>query len=169
MVLAGPKREWLIVLGAVLLGAGLLFFTRGRSWSGGERVSLAITLITSDRHDLACALEQDVMGLSCAFREPERPAVPPAAASELLAPYMTPDRRMLLVPGLFEQPALSARYDREKPTGRARQRLKRFVATCQMELVSKVPQAKVRFGKRGNWDQVSDVWVAKPSGCTVSD
>jgi hypothetical protein len=168
-VLAGPKREWLVVLGALVVGAGLLFFTRGRAFSGGEHVSLQITLITSDRHELACGLDHPVAGLRCAFGADGQPVTPAPEKGQLLAPYMTPDRRLLLVPALFEQPALSARYDREVPTGRPRQRLKRFVATCQMELLAKVPQAKVRFGKRGNWDQISDVWVARPASCTVSD
>ncbi len=82
---------------------------------------------------------------------------------------MTLDRRLVLVPALFEQPALSARYDREPPTGRNARRLKRFVATCQVELLTKVPKVEVRFGKRGRWDSMSDVWVAKPDTCSVKD
>jgi len=168
-MLAGPKTEWLVVLGALVLGAGLLFLTRGGPQGGGDGVSLRITLITSDRHDLACALDDAVAGLRCAYRSDGTAVEPVPAADQLLAPYMTPDRRLLLVPGLFEQPAITARYDQEKPIGRPRQRLKRFVATCQMQLLTKVPQAKVRFGKRGNWDQVADTWIAKPTNCSVSD
>lgn len=168
-MLGGPKRQWLFVLGALVLGAGLLLFTRGRAFGGGERVSLQLTLITSDRNDLDCALDDEVAGFRCGYRSNGERATPPPDKGKTLAPYMTPDRRLLLVPGLFELPALSARYDREKPTGRSRQRLKRFLATCQMQLVTKVPKAQVRFGKRSKWDPVQDTWLAKAESCTVSD
>jgi len=168
-MLGGSKREWLIVLGAVVLGAGLLLFTRGRPFGVSDRVTVKITLITADRGDLDCALDQEVSGLRCAFLGNTTAVSPPPPPEQLLAPYMTPDRRMLLVPALFEEPALQARYDRERPVGRPKHRLKRFVATCQVHLLTKVPKLKVRFGKRSNWGDATDAWVAKPESCTVAD
>ena len=168
-MLAGPKKEWTVVFGALALGGLILAFGRGHTYSRGEHVPVKLTLITADRGDLDCALDGAIEGLSCAFRGDATAVSPPPLPQQLLAPYMTPDRRLLLVPGLFEQPALQARYDREKPVGRPKHRLKRFIATCQVELVAKVPKLRVRFGKRSKWGDAADAWVAKPESCTVSD
>jgi len=168
-MLAGPKREWVIVSAALALGGLILLFGRGHAYSRGETVPVRITLITADRGDLDCALDQAFDGLRCAFHGDATAVSPPPPAEQMLAPYLTPDRRLLLVPGLFEQPALVARYEQEKPIGRPKHRLKRFIATCQVELIAKVPKVRVRFGKRNAWGDAADAWVAKPKSCTVSD
>jgi len=166
-VLAGPKREWYVVIGALAVGAGLLSFGRGRPFGEADRVPVKITLITADRGDLDCALDQEIAGFRCGHVGNTTAASPAPAKEQLLAPYMTPDRRLLLVPGLFEQPALSERYDRERPTGRPKHRLKRFIASCEVKLLEKVPALKVRFGKRNAWGDAKDAWVAQPLSCTV--
>jgi len=168
-MLSGPKREWQIVLLAMAFGAVILAFGRGRAFTKTDVVEVQITLITADRGDLDCGLDQSIQGLSCGFRSDGAAVTPPPALEARLAPYMTPDRRLLLVPGLFEQPALSERYDRERPTSRPKHRLKRFIAKCQMELLTKVPKVKVRFGKRNPWGDAGDAWVAKPRSCSVQD
>jgi hypothetical protein len=167
-MLGASRREWLVVVGALALGAALLLLSRGRPLADTKRVSVAVTLITSDRHEVACALDGEVLGFRCGYGSNHERVNPPPSKEKLLGPYVSVDRHVVLVPALFEQPEILARYEREPPRSKARSRLVRFTATCQVDLLTRVPKVDVRFG-RGKWSTENDVWLAKAHSCSVKD
>jgi hypothetical protein len=132
-------------------------------------VPAAITLITSDREDLACGMDRSVGAWRCGFSASGEARNPPAAGEDVLAPYLTVSRAMFLVPGLFDQPALAARYRAEPPAGVARSNLRRFVASCRLRLRERVRTVSVRWERTAEWQPASDAWVADVVGCRVDD
>lgn len=157
--------RWLIVAIAAIV-AGSLWSWHGKT-AGQKTVDAPITLVTSDREDLACALGKAVGQYKCEFRAAGQPWPEAPAAKDKLAPYFTTNRQMFLIPGLFEQPALAARYHSEPPTGKPRDQLKRFVAHCQLHLVEKVDAFQTRWMTNGVFGPADGAWVAEPHDCKI--
>ena len=157
--------RWLII-GIAAIVAGSLWSWRGKS-AAQKTVDAPITLITSDREDLACALGKAVGQYKCEFRAPGQAWPEAPAAKDKLAPYFTTDRQMFLIPGLFEQPALAARYKSDPPTGKPRDQLKRFVARCHLHLVEKVDAFQTRWATGTPFGPADGAWVAEPEDCKV--
>ena len=164
-----PQSVAWLVIGLAALIAWPLGSWRGRSWEPGQVVSAAITLITSDREDLACGMDRSVGARRCAFSASGEARNPPVRGDHVLAPYLTVSRAMFLVPALFDQPALAARYQAEPPAGVARNDLRRFVASCQLRLRERVPALAVRWERTAPWQPAGDAWVAEVVGCRVDD
>ncbi|HEY4188337.1 MAG TPA: hypothetical protein VGP07_24905 [Polyangia bacterium] len=159
--------KWLVV-GIAAIVAGSLWSWRGKV-GGAKPVDAPITLVTSDREDLACALDRAIGKYKCEFSAPGQRWSDAPAAKDRLAPYFTVDRQLYLVPGLFEQPALAARYQSESPQGRPRDKLRRFVARCKLRLVEKVDGLKTRWLVGGNFGPSDGAWVAEPEDCKVTN
>lgn len=162
------RREWLLVGLAALL-AWPIWTWRGKWDREGAVVDADITLITSDRDDLACAMPRAVKGLRCELESADRAWVAQPSRAEMLAPYFTTDRRMYLIAGLFEQPALKARVQAEPPEGRPRDSLRRFTAQCKLRLVEKAAKFDVRWERGQPWNPAGDAWVGTPITCRVLD
>jgi hypothetical protein len=162
------RREWLVIIVAAVVAVPLWNW-RGTWNQPGMTTSATITLVTSDREDLACALGRRVDGYRCGFQGNTEPWGDPPAPAQTLAPYMTVNRQMYLVPALFEQPAIAARYQQEPPANIPRERLKRFEAICTLRLREKVDQFKVRWEAGGSWGSADAAWMAEPSDCRVKD
>jgi len=163
-----PKPQvvrWLII-GIAAIVAGSLWSWRGKT-AAQKTVEAPITLITSDREDLACAMGKAVGQYKCQFRAAGQPWPEAPAAKDKLAPYFTTDRQMFLIPGLFEQPALAARYKSEPPTGKPRDQLKRFVARCHLRLVEKVEGFQTRWMSDATFGPGDAAWVAEPQDCKI--
>ena len=126
-----------------------------------------ITLVTSDRENLSCALDRTVGPYRCRFRAPGRLWPEPSPPKDLLAPYVTLGRQVFLVPGLFEMPDLSARRTAEEQANVPPERLRRFVARCKLRLVERIEQLQTRWSERGNWGRQDGVWIAEPISCKV--
>jgi hypothetical protein len=159
-------REWLVVVVA-FAAAWPLWNWRGGVNRPGAVVDAPITLITSDRENLSCALDHSIGRLRCRFRAPGRPWPEPPQRSELLAPYVTVEKQIFLVPGLFEEPALVARYAQESPANVPRDGLRRFVARCKLRLVERVDEVQARWSEGWDWGPQRGVWVARPIACEV--
>ncbi len=166
-----PRRtrpiEWLVVAIATV-AAVALFNARGH-YGPGTIVDAPITLVTSDRNDLGCAARAAFGRYRCGYQAADRPWPDPPAPADLLAPYYTGDRRLFLIPGLFEQPAVAARYRREIPTGRSRASLRRFVADCKVRLLTRAEGFEVRWVRGDGWHPSGPGWVAAPVRCSVQD
>ena len=167
----GPNAQfWLVVVGVVI--AGMLWGYRGSHskvapavMQTGSVVDAPITLVTADRHELACAMQGDIAGCKCAWSEPStKNSVDPV---HTLAPYMTTAGQLFLVAGLFEQPQVSLRYDRERPDGRKREELRRFTATCKLKLMGEAPEVRLQFSQGSPWGESVRAWVGVPSECTT--
>lgn len=162
------RSEWLVLTIAALI-AWPVWSYRGERHHSGDIVDAAITLITADRNQLSCASRRAFGTYRCETRAPGRAWPNPPAAAEQLAPYNTTDGQFFLVPGLFEQPALAARYAQEPPEHVAIKRLHRFVARCKLRLVRAVRRVQVRWLRKARWGDGPQGWVAEPVTCQVSD
>ena len=160
------RQEWLVIVAAAVLAVPLWTW-RGRWNQPGATTSETITLVTSDREDLACAFDRRVGDYRCGFQSTTEPWPDPPAAARTLAPYMTINRQMFLLPALFDQPAIAARYQQEPPGNVPRARLKRFEVVCTLRLREKVDQFKVRWERTGTWGSADAAWVAEPTDCRL--
>jgi hypothetical protein len=103
----------------------------------------------------------------CAWSEPDSKREPLPAAERVLAPYLTTSGQLFLIAGLFEQPAVAQRYERENPAGRKREELRRFTASCKLKLLGEV-DARMQFAPGSPWGAPQKAWAASPVQCQVS-
>lgn len=167
---AEPKNrriEWSLVVVAALAAVPLWLWRGGGG--PGTVIEVPLTLVTADKHALTCALNRPVGRYRCAFSAPDAAWPTPPSPADTLTQYLTTERRLLLIPGLFEQPALRARYESERPQGRRLSELHRFTATCRVRLLEKVQWVHTRWAKRGKWDRSEGAWVVEPLGCTTQE
>ena len=163
---------WLVVAGVIV--AAILWGYRGDPskapppvLQAGRVLDAPITLVTADRNDLACAMPKDIQGYGCAWtdsatRNPSQPA-----ADHLVAPYLTTTGQTYLVAGLFEQPSVAKRYERERPEGRKREELRRFVAQCKLRLIAESPEVRLQFAPSSPWSDPTRAWIAVPEDCSI--
>jgi hypothetical protein len=125
-----------------------------------------ITLVTADRNDLDCAAKAGVGDYQCAFSDEHTSRT--VDERNKLRPFMTTDRRLFLIPGLFFEPAIDARYKTEPPN-KPRSQLKRFSAKCEIKVVGMAEDAKARWAPDGEWEPSSKIPVATVSGCQIAE
>jgi hypothetical protein len=128
------------------------------------RPSTDITLVTSDRADLACASQASLQGFQCGFTD----QTTRWAGDEQfqLQPVYTTDRRLYLVPGLFSEPAIRARYQFESPD-RPRDQLKRFTADCQLRVIGTLTGVRTRWVADSSWSDPQEIEVGTISNCKI--
>ncbi len=161
------KRGLMIFAGLAVVTI-IVWAVVGRGGSGrGGTVRAEITLVTTDRDDLACASDKSVGQYRCEFRAPGSPWPNAPAAADRLAGYFTVDQKLYVIPGLFEQPALAKRYADEEQRHLARDQRPRFVASCQLKLVDHLKDFQTRWLKTGEWNHQDDAWVATASDCQL--
>jgi hypothetical protein len=169
----GERTQFgLVVVGLIL--AAVLWGYRGSpsavpapALEPGGIVDAPVTLVTADRHELACAMPDTIQGYACAWSGPDGKREPLPAPERVLAPYLTTSGRLFLIAGLFEQPAVSQRYERESPAGRKREELRRFTASCKLKLLGEV-EARAQFASGSPWGELQRVWAAAPAQCVIS-
>ena len=144
-----------------------------RSLAVGRTIDVSITLVTSDVRDLACAADDEVGGARCLFDASGNVRAELATADEtgrsarVLAPYMTTDNVLFLIPGLFAEPAVAKRYAEDPPTV-DRDRLRRFTARCQLKLEGRVKDVAVRWTQQAAFGpRPEGAWVGKVSDCSI--
>lgn len=153
------RSQWIVVGATAALGVALWSW-RGRVAGPGTTIDAEISLVTTDRDDLACASDAVVRGHRCAFRAPGKPWSPAPRGADLLAPYYTTDQHLIVIAGLFEQPPLAARYAAEAPLRLPREQRPRFSARCRLKLVGRLPAFKSRWLAGADWASEDAVWVA---------
>jgi hypothetical protein len=158
------KRGWLIFAGLAVVTI-IVWAALGRGGGGTARAE--ITLVTTDRDDLACASDKAVGRYRCEFKAPGTPWPDAPAPADRLAGYFTVDRKRYVIPGLFEQPALAKRYADEEQRHLPHDQRPRFVATCQLKLVDHLKDFQTRWLKAGEFNHQDEAWVAVPSACEV--
>jgi len=146
------------------------------AWNVGQTATVAITLITADYNKLGCASDKEFEGAHCQYKT-EKDLWPRAAdapiddnKATIVQPYRTAnENRLILVSGLWAQPAVAMRLHSEPPQGVAEEKLARFIAQCEVKFVGTAPGVKLRWNPTGAWGNpdVSDPVVAKPVSCKV--
>jgi hypothetical protein len=148
--------------GFVIYGALFPPAAPGTDFTEGQSTDVAITLITADARDLACAADKDLDGARCAFDPDGKPV---ATSGPVLAPYMTVDNVLLLVPDLWKEPALAKRLAEDPPTDR--ERSKRFTAKCKMQLARPMKGFFLRWDPNATWQWTDKAWVGSISRCRL--
>lgn len=129
-------------------------------------VEVELTLITSDRSDVACASSKMAGAYACGFGDDGAPRG--LDEGHTLRPYMTRDRRVYLIPGLFLETNISNRYKSEPPHV-PREQLRRFTAKCKLDKSGQLEGFKLRWATQGAWSEPQTADIAKVSTCGISD
>lgn len=127
------------------------------NWKPGSKHQVEITLVASDKRDLACLSTEAMNGRHCAFQAPGQPWQGNAGGPEakpdddkmLLRPYTTVDGIQFLAAGVWSEPALAGNLP-----------LNRFSIKCSFNVDGNFKRPKVRWSPEGAWlDQDKD-WLA---------
>ena len=169
-------NERLVILAAAIALGIFLVFTElmpsaerrtATNFAEGKTVPVRITLVTADAFDLACASDDPVGTARCAFAKDGKPSPAATEGTGVLAPYMTVDNTLLLIPDLWSEPALAKRLADDSPEGRARESLKRFSAACQLTVDKKLKGFFVRWTPGSDWSPRDEGWTGRVSNCKV--
>ncbi|HEY4394439.1 MAG TPA: hypothetical protein VGP64_10270 [Polyangia bacterium] len=167
------RRPAWIILAVIAVIALAVWSFRGKSSGGGAGAGpgavdgTAINLVTSDRDDLACASDKSFGKYRCEFKAPGVPWPNPPAPADRLAGYYTMDQKLMVIPGLFEQPALAARYTQEQARNLPRDQRPRFSASCQFKTIDHLKDFQTRWLKTGEWGHQDEAPVAVASDCKL--
>ncbi len=178
------REMWIFVAVTGLLSAYYLWSTMGEAARArakpvevtpaelkvGQVVDIAITLISADSIGLSCGSDQAVDGARCAFKQSGERQTEPIKPEDVIAPYMTSDNVLVMVPGLFTQPVLKKRVEDEPPTKFTREEMevRRFVTTCKFKPVDRLKNFKVRWQPTAGWGDKDSAWVGRVTDCRMT-
>jgi hypothetical protein len=155
LVIIGGMAAAFAFLGQETGGAGPAV-----KWKVGEKPTVEITLVASDKRDLACWSAQEVNGKHCGFEAPAKPwskGSEPDNEKVTFRPYTTTDRIQFLAAGVWSEPALQGNL----PIGR-------FAIKCTFNVEGMVKRPGVRWSSEGAWlDQTTDWYAGSVSNCRM--
>ena len=152
-------------------------------WAVGNTVRVPITLVTADYNLLACASEQtfdspdqDTFGpVHCEYKdEQEKWVSAPTAPVEdshanTIQPYSAyPNNDLVMVEGLWAEPAVADRLHIEPPEGIDPKKLARFTAECDLTFIGQLRNFKLRWRPNEKWGPKDVAFVARPSNCEIT-
>jgi hypothetical protein len=154
----------LIVFGVWVVSAGKRYreeYAQGQGtegWSVGSTQRVELTLVRDDRRNLACASDQVIAGLHCAYGRDAREAGPSAPDNpQILQPYNTVGSELLLGASLWISPEL------KKPLPAAR-----FTVVCNYHIEGVAKSAAIRFAAAAPFSAVGKtVTVGTLSDCAL--
>jgi hypothetical protein len=153
--------EWALVLltGAVAVP---LFLARGSTpYKKGAVREIVVTAVPIDRGRLQCLLPRPIAGHRCAHRDDTTPWSPPPGEHDLIQPFVSVDRQLYLMAGLFDEANVRAAVRRR--TGESR-----FTARCKSRLLERVTDEKIRFYPTDPWGPEGEpVWVVEVMSCKI--
>jgi hypothetical protein len=152
-------------------------------WEKNKPEEVGITLISGDFDKLACAYDKPLDGVHCQFRTESEiwPIEPNAPLDDnkrnIIQPFsLVPDNQLILLAGLWAQPAVAFRIHQEPGTAVAQKKQARFIAKCRIKPLERVPNASIRWNTGAAWGKAAVVvadhpdappWVAVAESCTV--
>lgn len=164
-----PKLWIAIGLGVVI--AVLFVWRRGANSEGrlplpavGTTVTGDLTLVNADRNELECMAAKGVQNYLCGYVDEKQARQ--LQENVKLRPFMTVDRQLYLIPGLFLEPSITLRYNSELPS-KPRNELKRFTAKCSIKVVGELDGVKLRWSPSGAWEPAKKFSVATVSNCKI--
>jgi hypothetical protein len=133
--------------------------TQAPKWNEGQKVDVEITLVSTDRQDLACATGTELKGLHCAFESQSKRWSKGDANDDkkMLKPYSTTTGTNFMAAGVWTDPALSGE---NLPATR-------FTIKCKLDVAGKIPRADVRWHADEGWNSVSDWYAGTVSECKM--
>jgi hypothetical protein len=172
-----PTRNviiFILIVGGLAAAFGALGSSGGGAgpvgqpaWKIGEVKDIDITLVTTDHRDLACAMKEEVKGRRCAFEAQNKRAAnvgDSRSDSNLLQPYTTVDGNVqLFAAGLWTQPALKAKLDKEnwdRPSPR-------FTVKCKLTVEGRSKTAFAQWKPGEGWNPANGWFVGSVSDCSI--
>jgi hypothetical protein len=128
-------------------------------WSDGQTVEVDITLVSTDRSDLACASGTEIKGLHCGYEATSKrwSKGDPNDDKKTLRPYSTTNSINMLAAGVWSEPVLAP----DKLPG------SRFSIKCKFTVAGKMPRADVRWHEGEGWNNVTDWYTGHVSDCKM--
>jgi hypothetical protein len=143
------------------------------SWVPGAVGKVRVTVVTGDYDALTCESGTALEGAHCAYKSqtevwPNDPSAPlDDNKVHIIQPYRTtPDNKLVLIAGLWANPAIAMRLHREPPNMSGK-KLIRFVASCDMKFIGKLEDEKLRWNNAGSWQDEGPAMVARPTSCQI--
>ncbi len=168
---ARSQMKLWIAIGVGVVIAVLLVMRGGTSSQSGPPLAAVgstvagdLTLVNADRNELECMAANGLKDYQCGFIDDKQTRQ--LQEGNKLRPYMTVDRQLYLIPGLFLEPAIAQRYNSE-PANKPRGELKRFTAKCTIKVVGELADVKLRWAPDGTWEAPKKFSVATVSGCKI--
>jgi hypothetical protein len=145
-------------------------------WQPGSVSNVRVTVITADYNLLSCAAPTAVEGTHCAFKSEnevwQRSANEPLDDNKanIIQPYRTvPDDKLVLIAGLWAEPAVAMRLHREPPGSAPNKKLVRFVVDCEVKFLGKLEGARLRWNSQAPWVDEGTAMVARPQKCKIEE
>lgn len=122
---------------AIAVSLASLAFLRGRPSKTSEAFSVATTIVPNDIVDLACDAARAVGRERCAFSGGTRDT----KLKQPLRPFVTLEREVILLRGLFESPAVAAQVSAAR---KARSK-ETFTLDCRVTFLGVLAEVGVRW------------------------
>lgn len=142
-------------------------------WRVGQSANIHLTVVTSDYNHLACAMPEKLGEYHCEFKNErekyplrEQDAVDDNKAN-VLQPYRTTDRNLILAPGLWAQPEVAMRLHNEPPLVSSEKSLARFVVACDVKFLAEWKDTMVRWKQRERWSNQGAAMVTEFQNCKI--
>jgi hypothetical protein len=171
---SNPARRqmklWIAIGIGVVVAVLLVMNGRTSSQSGpplaavGTTLTGDLTLVNADRNELECMAANGLKDYQCGFIDGKQTRQ--LQEGNKLRPFMTVDRQLYLIPGLFLEPSITQRYNSE-PANKPRGELKRFTAKCTIKIIGELADVKLRWAPDGTWEPPKKFSVATVSGCKI--
>jgi hypothetical protein len=136
-------------------------------WKEGQVVPVEITIVTTDHKNLACATTEDLKGKYCAYEAQNRknPKSQGDSRTEenLLQPFTTTDQVQFMAAGLWVDPILKAKLDKEnwdRPSPR-------FSVTCQYTVEGRTNNAFVQWKPGEGWHPGNGWYFGTVKDCKI--
>jgi hypothetical protein len=173
---SGSLGKSVLLFFVIVIGLGAGFAILGREappgevakpkWTVGQTVDVEITVVKSDRQDLACASGEEVAGKHCAFDAFDKAPTPPkpwtksdvSDDKKLLKPYTTTDRIEFAAAGLWSEPGLSP--DKLPAT--------RFSVKCKYKVDGHLKDVGIRWDQAKPWYANKDWYAGSVSDCKIA-
>lgn len=165
MRIGAPRalREWATLVVWLGIAAALWGTDRQPLMRVGATVDVDTSLVAADATDAWCGSDRAYAGYFCPLMASGAPRA--AAAPDSLFPCMTPERQLVLVPGLHQQPAIARREGEELSVPRAEQ--KRFRVRCRGRIVGRANDVRVRWLASARLGPPESAWVIAPWTCLL--
>jgi hypothetical protein len=159
MIARDNWNPWWVTLAILGLACAVLAFGRGQPGAMRESMSFSITVIPADAVNLDCSSDARFGSIHCGFDAQGKPQPGPNP----LRPYVTVNRELLLLSGVFEDPRVASWLQQARRTGSdARVTLK-----CTGSLLGQFERIPVRWQFGAAFGPEHDVPVAKINACEV--
>jgi hypothetical protein len=151
------------------------YSTDTTNWQTGKKSRVKLSLVSVDSERLYCASETEFGKLHCTYRNTKERYPNDVTVGlqddnkrNLIQPYRTwPDNKLILVSGLWADPATATRVHREPYMGVAVEKLARFVVDCEVKFVGELKNFSTKWGPGQSWVDEKSAMVADVQSCTL--